>query len=66
MAAWRLERSRRRASQRVTRAATGFRPRVEELESRLAPSIDMLTYHNGNFSHGARTREPQTFWEDFM
>jgi hypothetical protein len=25
---------------------------VEELEGRLAPSVDMLTYHNGNANHG--------------
>ena len=57
MPAWRLKRSRQRTTSQLARAAARFRPRVEELEARLAPSVNMLTYHNGNANLGKSQSE---------
>ena len=56
---WRIPKlsraSRRRARQpfHVPR----YWPRLEELETRLAPSVDVLTYHNNNASTGQNLGE---------
>jgi hypothetical protein len=42
----------------VRRAARlRFRPVVEQLETRLAPSVSVLTYHNDNFRDGLNNQE---------
>jgi hypothetical protein len=57
MAAWPWRRVGERGSRRAKARRATFRPRVEELEGRLAPSVDMLTYHNGNANHGKSQSE---------
>jgi hypothetical protein len=59
MAAWPWRRvgGGERGFRRAKARRATFRPRVEELEARLAPSVDMLTYHNGNANHGKSQSE---------
>jgi hypothetical protein len=49
----------RRAFRRLCRrpADRNYRPRLEALESRLAPSVNVLTYHNDNSSTGRNVAE---------
>jgi hypothetical protein len=57
MSTWSWKRVGERNSRRVKVRRWTFQPRVEELEGRLAPSVDMLTYHNGNANHGKSQSE---------
>jgi hypothetical protein len=57
MTTWPWRRVGERRSRRAKARRATFRPRVEELEGRLAPSADMLTYHNGNANHGKSQSE---------
>lgn len=43
--------------QRPSRLRPSFRPAVEQLETRLAPSVDVLTYHNDNARSGLNNLE---------